>query len=254
MTLATGFMALPRNLLRLLGETVVALVLRPPPWRTVVTQMYNVGFRSVVFIAVTLGFLGLITVYQGCIQALKVLPDLSMVGAAFINVMIMEFGPTITALMVATRVGSGIAAELGTMVVTDQVEALEVSNTDPVEYVVAPRFLAVVVMMFVLTIFAILVATLAGVVMADLRFQVNPHTFLTLAYVEWGDVYIGLTKVFLYGVSIPIIAAESGFRASGGSEGVGQSTTRAVVNTLFAVIILDFVVAGAAFIIRMQFE
>lgn len=243
------FLALPLELAKLLGETLRAMVTRPPSFGRLLEQMHNVGNRSLVFISITLGFLGLISVYQGCIQAQKVLPDLSLVGATFIGVMVSEFGPTMTALMVATRVGSGIAAELGTMVVTEQVEALKVTNTDPVEFIVVPRFMACVLMMFVLTSYAILVAVLAGMLIADLRFQINPSTFLSLAYTTWDDLYVGLIKCFAYGVSIPIIAAESGFKAKGGSEGVGQATTRSVVNTLFAVIILDFLIAGGWYLL-----
>jgi len=240
---------LPFDLIRLLSETVVAIFSRPPSWKTVLSQMHNIGNRSLVFITVTLGFLGLISVYQGSVQAMKVLPDLSLVGATFITVMVSEFGPTITALMIATRVGSGIAAELGTMVVTDQVEAMKVSNTDPVEYLVAPRFMACVVMVFVLTTYAVAVAVLAGMIMADLRFQVNPNTFLSLGMTTWDDLWLGLTKCLAYGIAIPIIAADAGFHARGGSEGVGQATTRSVVNTLFAVIILDFLIAGTWYLL-----
>ncbi|NOZ00486.1 MAG: ABC transporter permease [Deltaproteobacteria bacterium] len=240
---------LPLRLLGLLGETMRAMIKRPPSLARLLDQMHNIGNRSLVFISVTLGFLGLISVYQGSIQAQKVLPDLSMVGATFINVMISEFGPTITALMIATRVGSGIAAELGAMVVTEQVEALKMTNTDPIEFVVVPRFIATVIMMFVMTVYGVLVAVLAGMVIADLRFQVNPSTFLSLGMTGWSDLCVGLIKCFAYGVAIPIIAADAGFHASGGSEGVGQATTRAVVNTLFAVIILDFIIAGGWYLL-----
>lgn len=243
-----GFQAVTR-VSGLLGETLWSLVRRPPPRRAVVAHLFNTGNRSLVFLAVTMGFLGMISVYQGCLQAMKILPDLTNAGAVFIMVMIREFGPTITAMMLATRVGTGIAAEIAVMTVTDQVEALKVNNTDPVAYLVAPRFVGFLVMMVVCTVYSCAVAILAGLLMADLRFQVNPNTFLSLGFTRWSDFSIGLAKTIAYGVAIPILAADSGFRAGGGSEGVGWATTRAVVNALFAIIALDFLIAGIGYLL-----
>lgn len=237
------------RVLGLLGDTVRSLLTQPPPRRAVVAHLFNTGNRSLVFLAVTMGFLGMISVYQGCMQTMKVLPDLSNAGAVFIMAMIREFGPTITAMMLATRVGTGIAAEIAAMTVTDQVEALKVSNTDPIAYLVAPRFLGFVIMMVVCTVYSCGVAILAGLLIADLRFQINPSTFLSLGFTRWSDFFIGLSKTVAYGIAIPILAADSGFRATGGSEGVGWATTRAVVHSLFAIIALDFVIAGIGYLV-----
>lgn len=240
---------LPIRLVGLLATTVAAIFRRPPLRAEVVYHMHNIGNRSLLFLAVVMGFLGLISVYQGCLQAMKILPDLTHAGPVFIMAMVREFGPTITALMLATRVGSGIAAEIATMVVTDQVEALKVSNTDPVEYLVAPRFVAFLLMAFPCTVFSCLVAVAAGLLMATLRFQINPGTFLSLSFTQWSDFYVGIAKTLSYAIVVPLIAADSGFRTDYGSEGVGWATTRAVVNSSFAVIILDFVVAGLGYLI-----
>jgi len=239
----------PRAWAVLLSRSARALVRRPPPRDRLLSQMFDIGNRSVVFVAITLGFLGAISVFQGVMQASRVLPDYSMVGATLINVMTREFGPTITALMIATRVGTGIAAEIGSMVVTDQVEAMKVSNTDPVEYLVAPRVLACLVMTFVLTVFAVLVAVAAGALVGYLRFQIGFATFFSMRLVDWADLWEGLVKCAAYGVAIPVIAAESGFRASGGSEGVGWATTRSVVNASFAVIFMDFIIASVIYLV-----
>jgi phospholipid/cholesterol/gamma-HCH transport system permease protein len=238
-----------RDILGLGAEVVRSLARRPPSRARVVAQMHVIGNGSILFISVVLAFLGMILVYQGIIPAGKILPDYTMAGATLINVMVREFGPTITALMIATRVGSGIAAELGSMTVTDQVEAMKVTNCDPVVYLVAPRFLASIVMTLALTVWGVLIAVLAGMVMAWSRFQINPGTFLSLRMMEWQDVWEGLIKCVAYGAAIPIIAAESGFRASGGSEGVGWATTRSVVNTSFAVIFLDFAIASGVYLV-----
>ena len=237
-----------RSIAWLLGATVRALPSALRSYRRVVESMFVIGNRSVVFIAVTLGFLGLILVYQGAYQAQKVLPDLTQVGEIFIVTMIRTFGPTIVALMLATRVGAGIAAELGSMVVTDQVEAMKVTNTDPIEYLVVPRFVATVVMMVALWIFGVLIAVFAGTMMGTLRFGIQLRTFLSLAGTAPSDVWVGVLKCLAFGVTIPILAADSGFRATGGSEGVGWATTRAVVNASFAVILLDFLISTLAFL------
>jgi phospholipid/cholesterol/gamma-HCH transport system permease protein len=233
----------------LLGRTLASVMRSPPPRSRLVEQFHEIGNRSVVFIAVTLGFLGLILVYQGAYQAQKVLPDLTGVGSIFISAMIRVFGPTIVGLMIATRVGAGIAAEIGSMVVTDQIEAMKVTNTDPVDYLVAPRFIACVVMTQILWVIGCLVAVVFGAAMGMARFQIQLGTFLSLANTGWGDVGVGSLKCLAFGIAIPILSAESGFRAHGGSEGVGWATTRAVVNSSFAIIFLDFVISTLAYVV-----
>ncbi len=241
--------ALVREPLLLLGRVVRGILHNPPPRDRVLTQMHNVGIRSLVFISITLGFLGLILVYQGCVQTLKVLPDLSGVGQVFIYAMWRSFGPTITALMLATRVGAGIAAEIGSMTVTDQIEAMKVANADPVEYILGPRFIACVVMTPVLWVVGAMVGIAAGYFMGHLHFGISTRAFLDLSSTHVSDVVVGYIKAQTYGVVIPILSAESGFRAQGGSEGVGWATTRAVVNSSFAVITLDFLISTSAFLL-----
>ena len=120
---------------RALGGTTwhtVALILRGRiPWRSVMAQSYVIGNGSLAFITVTLGFLGLISVYQAALQIQQIVPDFTMLGAAFLSMLLREFAPTITGLMIATRVGSGIAAEIGSMTVTEQIDALEVASLKP---------------------------------------------------------------------------------------------------------------------------
>ena len=160
-----------------------------------------------------------------------------------------EFAPTITGLMVATRVGSGIAAEVGSMVVTEQVDALRMCNADPVEYLLAPRTIASALMVMLLTVVGVVAATVAGMFIAKAGFDIPYQTFLNLSLVGPKDVVIGMTKAFSYGLAIPVIAGQAGLQASGGSAGVGWATTRAVVNTSFAVIVIDFVLSGFFFAI-----
>lgn len=215
----------------------------------VAKQMYAIGNESVVFITVTIGFLGMILVYQVATQVEKILPDFSMIGAAFLQIMIKEFAPTIAGMMIATRVGSGIAAEIGSMVVTEQVDALRMCNADPVNYLIVPRFLASGLMMVCLTIYATLIGEITGMLTGMVGFGIHPLTFLNVQLVKTGDLVSGVTKAFAYGCAIPLIAGQAGLEATGGSEGVGWATTRAVVNASFAVVLLDFVISGIIFAI-----
>ncbi|MFO0748883.1 MAG: ABC transporter permease [Myxococcota bacterium] len=238
-----------RDLARLFFDTFRAIFRGRVRGREVMHQAYEIGNRSVPFVAITLGVLGLISVFQVATQIKQVIPDFTMLGAAFLQMMIREFAPTITGLMVATRVGSGIAAEIGSMVVTEQVDALRMCNADPVEYLIAPRTLASAFMMVMLTIVGILCATVTGMLIARSGFGVPFKTFLNLQLVQPADLVLGGAKAFAYGVAIPVIAGQAGLAASGGSAGVGRATTQAVVATSFAVIVLDFVISGISYVV-----
>ena len=216
---------------------------RRPPGE-VVKQMYEVGNRSLVFIAVTLGFIGMVLVFQTCLQINRVTGDLSQVGAEFFKILVHEFGPSLTAMMLATRVGAGIAAEVGTMMVTEQVDALRMCGVEPIEYLIVPRFLASLVMTGVLTCFGITVALGMGAVTAYYSFHVNPNIFIDVSKVGYGELATGLMKVVAYGAAIPIVSGHAGLRAHGGSEGVGSATTYAVIASSFTVIVLDFILSG----------
>jgi len=234
---------------RVFAQCLGAILRGAPRRREIARQAYLIGNRSIFFITATLAFLGLISVYQIAVQIQQILPDFSMLGAAFIQMMCREFAPTICGLMIATRVGSGIAAEIGSMVVTEQVDALRMCNADPVEYLVAPRTVACALMVPMLSIYAVLVAVVAGMTLGNLVFAIPISTFLSLELVSPSDVALGLTKAFSYGFWIPIVAGHAGLEASGGSAGVGWATTRAVVNTSFTVVVLDFVISGASYVL-----
>ncbi len=210
----------------------------------VVQQLHQIGNKSLVFIAVTLGFIGMVLVYQSCLQLKRVTGDLSQIGPEFWKIMVHEFGPTLTGLMLATRVGAGIAAEIGSMVVTEQVDALRMCGVDPIEYLIVPRFIASLVMTAVLAIFGIVVGLACGALTAKLSFHVNPKTFLDPSHVSIGDGIVGLMKCVAYGAAIPVVSGQCGLAARGGSEGVGWATTSAVIGSSLAVIVLDFMISG----------
>ena len=241
---ALGAYRTNRALVGLALHTASAAVRLRFEGREVLRQAFLMGNRSVLFLTVTLAFMGVISVYQSGLQIQAVLPDFSTLGPAFLQLLTREFGPTVVGLMVATRVGSGVAAELGSMVVTEQIDALRMCDADPVEYLVVPRTLASAVMVPLLSVYAVAVAMLAGALAGQSAFDIAPRAFWDLSLVSYDDLAVGLAKATSYGVAIPVLAAHAGLATTGGSEGVGWATTRAVVNTSFAVIALDLVISS----------
>lgn len=215
----------------------------------VTEQMYEIGNRSLFFLTVVMGFFGTILVYQAGLQNKRVLPDLTMLGATYLELLIRDLAASIGALMLATRVGAGIAAEVGSMVVTEQVDALRMSGVDPVDWLIVPRFLASLVMTAVLIAWAGFVSYAAGGATAYFVFDVQLRTYLNAQLLDTGDVVIGLAKCVAYGGAIPVVSGWCGLTAKGGSEGVGWATTRAVVNSSLAVIVLNFFISGIGFLL-----
>lgn len=215
----------------------------------VVQQMYLMGNRSLFFITVTMGFIGMILVLQGGTQAQRVIPDPTVIGSTYLELLYRDLAASIGALMLATRVGAGIAAELGSMVVTEQVDALRMCAADPIDYLIKPRFVAGLIMTTVLLIWSAMVATLTGMGTAFVFFDIHPNVFFDLRLVGFDDLLVGLTKCLAYGAAIPIVSGYCGLSTYGGSEGVGLATTRAVVNSSLAVIMLNFFISGAAFLL-----
>jgi phospholipid/cholesterol/gamma-HCH transport system permease protein len=244
---AIGGLRTLRALAQLLGGSFAGIAKRDYPKGEVARQMYVVGNKSVLFICMTMGFLGMVMVMQSGQQINRITGDLSQLGPEFLRLFIQEFAPTITALMLATRVGAGIAAEVGSMKVTEQIDALRLSGITPTSYLIAPRFLACVVMSLVLTIFAVVFAFSAGGLTAWSVFGLNPNLFFDSSKVQYYDIVLGSCKSVAYGMTIPVISGYCGLQARGGSEGVGTATTAAVIGSSFAVLLLDFLLSGIGF-------
>ena len=211
-----------------------------------VRQLHAIGNKSVLFIVVTLGFIGMVMAYEACSQLSRITGDYSQIGGQFIRLIVSDFGPTLTALMLATRVGAGIAAEIGSMKVTEQIDALRMSGVQPIDYLIAPRFVASVIMTLLLSVIGGLVMFGAGGLTAEHSFGVNPETFYDFAQVRPRHVILMCIKAVAYGAAIPVVAGFCGLRARGSSEGVGWATTAAVIGGSFSVIVLDFIISAAA--------
>lgn len=211
--------------------------------------MYEMGNQSLFFLCVVMGFVGMILVYQGGLQLQRIFPEMSQLGGSYTELLIKDLAPTVCSLMLATRVGAGIAAEIGSMVVTEQVDALRMCAADPIDYLIRPRFVASVVMTPILVIVAATVAYFAGMATASAFFEVSASTFTNLSLIDKGDIIVGLSKCLAYGAAIPLVSGYCGLTCYGGSEGVGQATTRAVVSSCLWVIVLDFALSAAGYLI-----
>jgi phospholipid/cholesterol/gamma-HCH transport system permease protein len=188
-------------------------------------------------------------IFQACSQFNRVTGDLSQVGPQFLPLIISDFAPTLCGMMLATRVGAGIAAEIGSMKVTEPVDALRMSGVLPVDYLVVPRFVASIVMTVALTILGAAIMFTAGGLTAHYSFGVNTNLFFDFSAVKPAHLLLGFAKALTFGAAIPIVSGFCGLRAKGSSEGVGWATTAAVIGSSFAVIVLDFLISVAGFFV-----
>src|SRR3954454_10652535 len=232
-----------QNYLRLLGQVGRALVTRPFYLRDVVEQFDAIGIGSMTVVLLTGTFTGMVLALQSG-QSLDQFGGRSMVGRLVSASMVKELGPVLTGLMVAGRVGSGIAAELGSMVVTEQIAALRALGSDPIRKLVLPRILAGLFMVPLLTVVSggvgMVGAWIVTVTQLKVPSSVYWNSVVTGLYIQ--DVWMGLIKPFFIGFTIASIGCHVGMRTHGGTQGVGRSTTNAVVAASVAVIAVDFLV------------
>lgn len=228
---------------RLQVATVRAIFSRPFYFHDVVEQFEQIGIGSLTVVVLAGFFTGAVLALQTGIT-LDQFGARPFVGRLISASMVKELGPVLTGLMLAGRVGSGIAAELGSMVVTDQINALRVLGTDPVRKLVVPRVLAGVIMAPILTVIANTVGIVGGWLIAGYQLRVASSLYWSSIieglYLE--DAWMGLVKPFALGYAIVTIGCHVGLRTTGGTQGVGRSTTNAVVAASVAVIAVDFFV------------
>ena len=227
----------------LVGKFFRGLVTRPFYYRDVLEQFDAIGVGSLTVVLLTGMFTGMVLALQSGLT-LDQFGARSMVGRLVSASIVKELGPVLTGLMVAGRVGSGIAAELGSMVVTDQIAALRALGTDPIRKLVLPRILAGLLMVPVLSVIASGVGMVGGWVVTVFLLRVASSVYwnsvVTGLYIQ--DVWMGLIKPFFIGFTIVSIGCHVGLRTKGGTQGVGRATTNAVVASSVAVIAVDYLV------------
>jgi phospholipid/cholesterol/gamma-HCH transport system permease protein len=228
---------------RLVAATFRAVVTPPHYRHDIVEQFDAIGVKSLTVVLLTGFFTGAVLALQSGLT-LDEFGARPVVGRLVSASMIKELGPVLTGLMLCGRIGSGIAAELGSMVVTDQINALRALGTDPIRKLVVPRVLAGIFMAPVLTVIADFVGIVGGWMVARFQLQVASGIYwssiLKALYMQ--DVWMGLIKPFALGFVIVTVACHVGLRTSGGTEGVGRATTVAVVAGSVGVIAVDFFV------------
>ncbi|UCF07087.1 MAG: ABC transporter permease [bacterium] len=216
--------------------------------RNILTQMERIGIGSIPLVLVTSLFVGAVTAVQAAYQFHGYVP-LRFLGAVVGKAVTLELGPVLTALVVGGRVSAAMAAELGTMKVTEQIDAMEMIAIDPIEYLVLPRIVAAICMLPVLTVFSDFLAIMGGMVVAKASLGVSFNLFgvgLKLFY-RHQDVIGGLMKTFVFGFIISLMGCYNGFTTRGGAEGVGIATMRAVVSSCLLILVSNYLLASLIF-------
>jgi len=238
----------------------VAFAFSPPfYWRDTITQMDRIGVGAIPIVLLTGLFTGMVLALQSSVELTRFGADIyigNLVGAS----MVRELGPVLAALMVAGRSASGIAAELGSMKVTEQIDALQSFGTDPIKKLVTPRLTAGLIMLPLLTVLADVVGILGGLIISVVRIGITADAYVqgvlnTLA--ESGfifgffpqDFIGGLLKPFVFGGIITLTACYFGLNAKGGTEGVGNAATRAVVTSSILILAIDYFITQALFVV-----
>lgn len=209
--------------------------------RLIIVQMVEIGVNTVPLVAVIAVFTGMVIAVQTGHQAMRF--HLQGVVGPIVGLSITrELGPVMTGVIVAGRVGAAMAAQVGTMKVTEQIDALETLATDPAEYLVMPRFVAAAIMLPILTVCADIVGIAGGLVIAVTQLGQDGGLYInaTFEQLEISDVMSGLVKSVFFGMIVAIISCYQGLTATGGAEGVGKATTRAVVLSLTLILVSDF--------------
>ncbi len=233
---------------KLAATTLKIVFTAPPRWKQISEQMYKIGFLSLPVVLMTGATIGGILALQSYYQLNKISME-SAIGALVSLSITNELGPILTAIMVAGRVGAAMAAELATMKVTEQIDALRSLAVDPMRHLVAPRFIAGITMIPVLTAFSIGIGIAGGYVIAIYLKGVNSAFYLQNMYQFTGtkDFLTGIIKSAVFAVIIIVVSCSRGLNAKGGAEGVGAASTSAVVISSISILISDFFLSSILF-------
>jgi phospholipid/cholesterol/gamma-HCH transport system permease protein len=243
-----GFLAAAGRIM-LFAVAALGSLLRPPWYpRMILRQMIDIGYYS-------LPVVGLTAIFTGMVLALQTYTGFSRFAAesAIPNVVVLsmtrELGPVIAGLMVAGRIGAAIAAEIGTMRVTDQIDALTTLSTNPYKYLVAPRLVAGTLMLPLLVLVADVIGVFGGFLVTSYKLDFNPSTYIqrTADFLETMDVVAGLAKAAVFGFLVTLMGCFHGYTSRGGAQGVGAATTYAVVSGSILILVFDYVLTEAFF-------
>lgn len=227
-------------------EVVLSSFIKPPSWSILKEQLYNIGVLSFMVVTTTGLSTGIVLAAQSFYQ-FNDKGFVAVTGILVAKAMITELGPVLTALMVTGRVGSAMCAELGSMRVTEQIDAIKSMAVNPYNFLVAPRFLAGFLMVPLLTIYSIIMGILGGYAISHLFFGMSTSTYFDPIplHISLFDIAAGLIKSFFFGVILVTICCYKGMKTRGGAVGVGKATTTSVVISYMAILISDFLLTIA---------
>ena len=221
-----------------------------PPFRVdlLLQQMERVGVRSVLVVVLTGAFTGMVLALQS-FHATRAFGAATMVGVAVALSMTRELGPVLTSFMVTGRAGSAMAAEIGTMRVTEQIDALSAMAVNPIKYLIVPRVLASIVVVPMLTVIADFVGIVGGYFTGVIILRINAGAYVANMekYVELDDIYHGIIKAAVFGLILSIIGCYKGYTTTGGAEGVGKATTQSVVLAAITILMANYLLTAAMF-------
>jgi len=225
----------------LTGRALRNVFRRPHYWDDVFLQMDNIGVGSLPIVVLTGFFSGAVMALQMS-RALAQYGQVGKTGTLVSITLVRELGPVLTAIAVAGRNASGMASELGSMVVTEQIDAMRALGTDPIQKLVTPRMIATAVMLPLLTIIADFVGMVGGWLIGRFLLNLTSRQYWTSVWraLEWNDVAQGLLKPFVFAFVISLVGCYYGLRTTGGTQGVGRSTTQAVVAAIVMIFVLTF--------------
>lgn len=224
----------------LMGQTLFWIPMPPMRRRQILEQMAKIGVDSLPIVSLISLFTGMVLALQSAYQMQRFSAEMYIASLVAFS-MTRELGPVLTALIVAGRVGASITAELGTMQVTEQIDALETLATNPIKYLVVPRFLALIIMLPLLTVYSDIIGILGGYVIGVYKLGISHAMYMKNTWnpLKYKDIFTGLIKSFFFGVITCIVACYEGMTAEGGAEGVGRATTSSVVMSFILIIASD---------------
>ncbi len=227
-------------------KTIKAIFKRPFPLSELLKQAVKIGYDSLGVTILTNFLMGsVISLQLGATMERMVMGASNQIGAMGLAI-VTELGPVLTAIIVAGKTGSAMAAQIGTMKITEQIDALTTLSTEPIQFISVPRFLASLIVLPILIIVADLTGIFGGFLVANVIFKQSFKTFFDvfIGYTLFYDVFTGLYKAMIFGGLISTISSYVGFRTEGGAEGVGKSTTNAVVLSSMGILVADLIVAA----------
>ena len=235
--------------LTLFALTAIAHCVRPPFYpRLIGRQMIEIGYYSLPVVGLTAIFTGMVLALQSYTGFARFSAESAVPNVVVVSIT-RELGPVLAALMVAGRVGAAMAAEIGTMRVTEQIDALDTLATNPYKYLIAPRLIAGLTMMPLLVLIADVIGVFGGYVVSVYKLGFNPYIYLknTLDFMEVQDVVSGLVKASVFGFIITLMGCYHGYNSKGGAQGVGAATTNAVVSASILILSVNYLITEMFF-------